>query len=83
VPAIDIKSGFLASGTPAERKVTGDDIADIIFTSGTTGRPKGVMMPHAPTLRLYAEWNDLAGTREATATWSPTRPGRAHPAHLR
>jgi len=23
-----------------------------------------VMMPHAPTLRLYAEWNELAGTRE-------------------
>jgi acyl-CoA synthetase (AMP-forming)/AMP-acid ligase II len=63
VPVIDVKSGFLASGTPAERKVSGDDIADIIFTSGTTGRPKGVMMPHAPTLRLYAEWNDLAGTR--------------------
>jgi HIP---CoA ligase len=64
VPVIDIKSDFLASGTPAERKVSSDDIADIIFTSGTTGRPKGVMMPHAATLRLYAEWNDLAGTRE-------------------
>ena len=64
VPVVDIKSGFLASGTPAERKVSGTDIADIIFTSGTTGRPKGVMMPHAPTLRLYAEWNELAGTRE-------------------
>jgi HIP---CoA ligase len=64
VPVIDIKSDFLTSGTPAERKVGGDDIADIIFTSGTTGRPKGVMMSHAPTLRLYAEWNDLAGTRQ-------------------
>jgi HIP---CoA ligase len=61
---IDIKSGFLDSGSPVERKVSGDDIADIIFTSGTTGRPKGVMMPHAPTLRLYTEWNELAGTRE-------------------
>jgi acyl-CoA synthetase (AMP-forming)/AMP-acid ligase II len=69
VPVIDIKSGFLASGSSAERaggtgKISGDDIADIIFTSGTTGRPKGVMMPHTATLRLYAEWNDLAGTRE-------------------
>ena len=62
-PVIDLKSDFLASGTPAERKVSGDDVADIIFTSGTTGRPKGVMMEHAPTLRLYAEWNELAGTR--------------------
>jgi acyl-CoA synthetase (AMP-forming)/AMP-acid ligase II len=70
VPLVDIKSGFLASGAPltpeeeAARKVSGDDIADIIFTSGTTGRPKGVMMPHSATLRLYAEWNELAGTRE-------------------
>ncbi len=61
---IDLKSGFLDSGTPAECEVSGDDIADIIFTSGTTGRPKGVMMPHSATLRLFAEWNDLAGTRE-------------------
>ena len=64
VPVIDLKSDFLASGSPTERKVGGDDVADIIFTSGTSGRPKGVMMPHAPTLRLYAEWADLAGTRE-------------------
>ena len=64
VPVIDIKSDFLASGAPFERKVSPNDIADIIFTSGTTGRPKGVMMAHSATLRLYAEWNDLASTRE-------------------
>jgi len=63
-PFIDLKSGFLDSGTPTECKVAKDDIADIIFTSGTTGRPKGVMMPHSATLRLFAEWCDLAGTRE-------------------
>jgi HIP---CoA ligase len=63
VPVIDVKSGFLASGSPFSRQVQGDDIAGIIFTSGTTGRPKGVMMPHSATLRLYAEWNELAGTR--------------------
>ncbi|GAA0936688.1 FadD3 family acyl-CoA ligase [Actinocorallia libanotica] len=64
VPVIDLKSDFLSSGSPFERKVSGDDIADVIFTSGTTGRPKGVMMSHRQTLRLYAEWCDLAGTRE-------------------
>jgi len=64
VPVIDLKSRFLGSGSPTERKVSGDDVADIIFTSGTTGRPKGVMMAHAPTLRLYAEWSHLAGARE-------------------
>jgi acyl-CoA synthetase (AMP-forming)/AMP-acid ligase II len=63
IPVIDLKSDFLASGTPTERKVSENDVADIIYTSGTTGRPKGVMMAHAPTLRLYQEWNELAGTR--------------------
>ncbi|MEO3787472.1 FadD3 family acyl-CoA ligase [Actinocorallia sp. B10E7] len=64
VPAIDLKSDFLSSGSPFARRVSGGDVADVIFTSGTTGRPKGVMMNHRQTLRLYSEWCDLAGTRE-------------------
>lgn len=64
VPMIDLKSGFLDSGQPLERRVAGTEIADIIFTSGTTGRPKGVMMNHQQTLRLYTEWCDLADLRE-------------------
>jgi acyl-CoA synthetase (AMP-forming)/AMP-acid ligase II len=64
VPVIDLRSGFLASGRPVERPVRGTDIADITFTSGTTGRPKGVLMNHQQTLRLYAEWCDLADLRE-------------------
>ncbi|MFD0901970.1 FadD3 family acyl-CoA ligase [Actinomadura sediminis] len=64
VPVIDLTSGFLASGSPFEADVRRDDIADIVYTSGTTGRPKGVMMDHGQTLRLYAEWCDLADLRE-------------------
>ena len=64
VPVIDLKSDFLASGAPFERAVDGADTADIIFTSGTTGRPKGVMTNHRQTLRLFAEWCDLADLRE-------------------
>ncbi|MET9830805.1 FadD3 family acyl-CoA ligase [Streptomyces sp. NPDC006385] len=65
VPVIDLKKdGFLASGEPLERKAGEDDLADIIFTSGTTGRPKGVMTTHGQTLRLYAEWCELAGLRQ-------------------
>jgi HIP---CoA ligase len=64
VPIIDLKSEFLSSGSPFQRDVNGDDISDVIFTSGTTGRPKGVMMNHRQNLRLYAEWCELADLRE-------------------
>ncbi|MGR6999271.1 AMP-binding protein [Yinghuangia aomiensis] len=33
--------------------VTPDSIADVIFTSGTTGHPKGVILTHGQSLRAY------------------------------
>src|SRR5918994_4061495 len=41
-----------------------DALSDIMFTSGTTGNPKGVMCTHAQTLRAYRDWSDVVGLRE-------------------
>jgi HIP---CoA ligase len=34
---------------------------DILFTSGTTGIPKGVVMTHSRTLRVATDWVDMTG----------------------
>src|SRR5699024_7434651 len=36
--------------------VVGDDISDILFTSGTTGKPKGAMSAHTQVLSVAASW---------------------------
>ena len=40
------------------------DLSDILFTSGTTGKPKGVMTAHGQNLRGFADWADVVGLRE-------------------
>jgi len=40
-----------------------DDVCDIMFTSGTTGRPRGAMATHAQTLRAFRDWSDIVGLR--------------------
>jgi HIP---CoA ligase len=57
---------FLAEAEPqAHPHIGPDDLSDLIFTSGTTGRPKGVMTTHAQTLRVFAVWSALVGLHAA------------------
>ena len=37
------------------------DVSDLIFTSGTTGHPKGAATTHAQTLRTFGTWSSIVG----------------------
>ena len=42
-------------------EVSPDGVADILFTSGTTGRPKGAMSAHRQTVGVARAWAELGG----------------------
>lgn len=60
---------FLSAGEAIDPAVTTaraatvrpDDISDLIFTSGTTGYPKGAATTHAQTLRTFGTWSSIVG----------------------
>jgi acyl-CoA synthetase (AMP-forming)/AMP-acid ligase II len=54
--APDVITGMAAGVQP-------DDVGDIMFTSGTTGRPKAVPATHAQSLGVFADWGALVGLR--------------------
>ena len=53
-------------GQVVERRgqVQPTDTADLLFTSGTTGKPKGVICDHSQVLRTVATWANVFGLNE-------------------
>src|ERR1700722_9272790 len=45
--------------------VAATDLSDLMFTSGTTGSPKGAMTTHAQSLRAFATWASIVGLEES------------------
>jgi acyl-CoA synthetase (AMP-forming)/AMP-acid ligase II len=62
---------FLARADPVDpgvareraAAVDGEDTSDILFTSGTTGSPKGAMLRHAAGIKAYDAWSTVVGLR--------------------
>ena len=46
------------------KEISPDDTMDMLFTSGTTGKPKGVMCAHEQNIRTVSAWADTVGLRD-------------------
>ncbi|MBX6391371.1 MAG: AMP-binding protein [Frankia sp.] len=70
-PGTTTWADFAARAASVEPSVTAarvagiadDDVSDIVFTSGTTGTPKGAMLTHSASTRLYTAYADVIGLR--------------------
>ena len=63
---------FLSKGENIEQSVVesiadaidADDVMDMLFTSGTTGKPKGVLSGHGQNIRTISTWAETNGLND-------------------
>jgi acyl-CoA synthetase (AMP-forming)/AMP-acid ligase II len=62
-----LAAGSSVSADEVDKRIASigpDDVSDVFFTSGTTGRPKGVVVSHHQTMRVFQTWADIVGLVE-------------------
>jgi len=61
--SFEARAGGIPAAVASKRReaVRPTHTSDILFTSGTTGRPKGVVMSHGQTVQQFRQWCEFAG----------------------
>jgi len=57
----ELEAGAPGAGHERAAAVTAGQVSDVMFTSGTTGRSKGVMSAHRQSLAVARAWAECAG----------------------
>ncbi len=65
---VDLEDVMAGDDSPIQAPLDGGDLADIMYTSGTTGRPKGVAVRHDQVARVPNQLPEWQGTGWLTAS---------------